>query len=100
MAFPFLPVVLIFSALFASMSANVSDIPQSNQLTLVHLRIEGRDKTIFERPIFTKGHNVTTVSGGTHHCDGTNLGANVQPGPTCTSALDDAARHEHFSWDG
>ncbi|KAJ7051790.1 hypothetical protein C8F01DRAFT_922368, partial [Mycena amicta] len=68
--------------------------------TRVNLRIEGADKTIFEGVIVTMGHNVTTVSGGTHHCDGTNDGANVFPGPTCTSALDDAAKQGGFQWDG
>ncbi|KAG8779456.1 hypothetical protein FRC12_024245 [Ceratobasidium sp. 428] len=32
--------------------------------------------------------------------DGTNLSANPTPGPTCTSALDDAAKRTHFTWDG
>lgn len=74
--------------------------PTQNRLTNVNLRIEGRDKTIFEGIVATKGHNVTTASGGNHHCDGTNLGANVYPGPTATSALDDAARKNGFAWDG
>ncbi|KAF5334862.1 hypothetical protein D9758_014275 [Tetrapyrgos nigripes] len=72
----------------------------TNLGTVVNLRIEGRDHTIFEGPISTRGHNVTTVSGGTHHCDGTNRDENPYPGPTCTSALDDAARKHNFSWDG
>lgn len=67
---------------------------------MVNLRIEGENKTIFEGPVFTQGHNVTTLSGGTHHCDGTNNGANVLPGATCTSALDDAAKRHNFSFDG
>ncbi|KAG8686638.1 hypothetical protein FRC09_014006 [Ceratobasidium sp. 395] len=32
--------------------------------------------------------------------DGTNLSANPTPGPTCTSALDDAAKLTRFTWDG
>ncbi|TCD66108.1 hypothetical protein EIP91_001760 [Steccherinum ochraceum] len=68
--------------------------------TIVNLRIEGAEKTIFEGPIFTRGHNVTTVSGGTHHCDGTNNNENPHPGPTCTSALADAAHREGFAFDG
>ncbi|KAF8808419.1 hypothetical protein BYT27DRAFT_7210823 [Phlegmacium glaucopus] len=68
--------------------------------TLVNLRIEGSEKTIFEGTVFTRGHNVTTVSGGTHHCDGTNNHANLHAGPTCTSALDDAAKVNGFTFDG
>ena len=50
----------------------------SNQPTLVTLRIVGSMKTIFEGTIqvATTGHNVTTASGGNHHYDGTNNGAN------------------------
>ena len=71
-----------------------------NQRTLVNLRIEGLNKTIFEGNVLTRGHNVTTVSGGTHHCDGTNNDANPLPGPTCTSALDDGSKLAHFPFDG
>ncbi|KAF8992293.1 hypothetical protein BDQ17DRAFT_1413425 [Cyathus striatus] len=68
--------------------------------TFVNLRIEGVTQTIFEGLVFTRGHNVTTRSGGTHHCDGTNNNTNPLPGPTMTSALDDAARIHGFDWDG
>ncbi|KDR77684.1 hypothetical protein GALMADRAFT_245817 [Galerina marginata CBS 339.88] len=74
--------------------------PTVNQETEVHLRIEGAEKTIFEGKIRTRGHNVTTASGGDHHCDGTNNKENPRPGPTCTSALADAARLKHFGFDG
>jgi len=72
----------------------------ANTPTLVNLRVEGLEKTIFEGPIITLGHNVTTVSGGNHHCDGTNNHANPTAGPTCTSALDDASKLAHFTFDG
>ncbi|THV06381.1 hypothetical protein K435DRAFT_743842 [Dendrothele bispora CBS 962.96] len=75
-------------------------IPPTNLGIVVNLRIEGRNHTIFEGPIFTRGHNVTTVSGGTLHCDGTNHNENPYPGPTCTSALDDASKKANFTWDG
>ena len=73
-----------------------------NQPTLVNLRIEGSANTIFEGTIVTTGHNVTTASGGNHHCDGTNNNGNPLPGPTCTSALDDASKipSNLFSFDG
>ena len=66
----------------------------------VNLRIEGRTSTLFDAPVTTDGHDVTTAKGGTHHCDGTNGGANPTPGPTPTAALDDAARQNGFVIDG
>ena len=77
-----------------------SSVLAQNEPTLVNLRIEGPFKTIFEGNILTRGHSVTTISGGTHHCDGTNNNANPLPGPTCTSALDDASKSAHFPFDG
>ncbi|KAH8102129.1 hypothetical protein BXZ70DRAFT_54836 [Cristinia sonorae] len=74
--------------------------PDVNIGTVVNLRIEGAEKTIFEGPIFTRGHNVTTVAGGNHHCDGTNNHENPRPGPTCTSALDSAGKEHGFTFDG
>jgi hypothetical protein len=68
--------------------------------TTVNLRIEGASSTIFEGTVPTQGHAVTTQSGGTHHCDGTNNNAHPTPGPTATSALDDAARLHSFTFDG
>jgi len=64
--------------------------------TRVFLRIEGSEKTIFEDTILTTGHIVTTPSGGTHECDGTNNGAHATPGATIISAIDDAVS----PWDG
>jgi len=66
----------------------------------VYLRVEGAKETIFEAPISTEGHFVTTASGGTHICDGTNNHASLTPGPTATSALDSASKQAHFTWDG
>jgi hypothetical protein len=66
----------------------------------VNLRVEGRDSTIFDAPVTTDGHDVTTAKGGTHHCDGTNGGENPTPGPTPTAALDDAAHQNGFIIDG
>ena len=71
-----------------------------NQPTSVNLRVEGETATIFEGTVITTGHNVTTASGGNHHCDGTNNGENPLPGPICTSALDDASKLSHFAFDG
>ena len=32
----------------------------------VQIRVEGRSSTIFEGIVLSKGHNITTQSGGTH----------------------------------
>jgi len=84
----------------SSLAAPATDVDISNIGTIVNLRIEGLTTTIFEGPIFTRGHNVTTPSGGTHECNGLNSGANAKPGPTATSALADAARVAGFPFDG
>jgi hypothetical protein len=65
----------------------------------VNLRVEGQSATIFDGPVTTDGHAVTTPSGGTHPCDGTNAGAFPAPVPTATAALDDGARLNGFTWD-
>ncbi|KZT35126.1 hypothetical protein SISSUDRAFT_1035782 [Sistotremastrum suecicum HHB10207 ss-3] len=88
-------------ALFALSIAGATPTPATKLPALVKLRIEGDVDTLFEAPVLTQGHDVTTATGGTHHCDGTNLGANPTPGPTCTSALDTGSLHQHrFVWDG
>jgi hypothetical protein len=68
--------------------------------TIVNVRVEGATHTIFEAPVVTDGHTVSTAAGGTHVCDGTNGGANPTPGPSATAALDDAAAADAFTWDG
>jgi hypothetical protein len=72
----------------------------SSSVALVTVRVEGATNTIFEFPVVTYGHDVTTSSGGTHHCDGTNNGTNPTPGPTATGALDNGAHVGGFTWDG
>jgi len=97
---------LSFTALALSWVACATKIPNPPKVgdgTRVNLRIEGNDAdgTIFEDVIATTGHDITTPSGGTHHCDGTNNGANPTPGPTCSSALDDASKQQkRFKYDG
>lgn len=66
----------------------------------VKLRVEGKSSTIYENSVTTDGHDVTTASGGTHKCDGTNGGANPSPGATSTATLDDGAREGGFTFDG
>jgi hypothetical protein len=66
----------------------------------VNLRVEGATQTIFDGPVTTDGHAITTPSsGGPHPCDGTNGGASTTPGPVATAALDDGARVHGFGWD-
>jgi hypothetical protein len=66
----------------------------------VNVRIEGTASTIFDGPVTTDGKVVSPASGGAHLCDGTNAGAYPSPGPTLTSALDDAAAKGGFTWAG
>jgi len=68
--------------------------------TSVNLRIEGSSSTVFEGPVTTDGHVVRPASGDNRLCDGTNGGANPEPGPTPTTALDDGSRAGGFPWDG
>jgi Domain of unknown function (DUF4430) len=72
----------------------------SNLRVVVNVRIEGKSTTIFEGSVKTKAHDVTTQTGGTHLIDGTNGNENPFPGPTCTAALDDAAKIGKFTIDG
>lgn len=97
---PSLLLVSLLVPFFQSLFAAAYPAPSHTKFATVNLRVEGSLRTIFEGPIRTNGHNVTTVSGGTHHCDGTNHNENTTPGPTCTTALDDASIKAHFTWDG
>jgi hypothetical protein len=91
----------VFSlTLVAMLALPLSSVLAVNNPIMVNLRIEGSATTIFEGTVVTRGHNVTTASGGNHHCDGTNNNANPLPGATCTSALDDANKKSHFTFDG
>jgi hypothetical protein len=69
--------------------------------TAVNVRIEGRTQTLFEGPILTEGHDVSSykADGGNaaedvaeHACDGLNPNdpGNTEPGPTSTAASVDA----------
>jgi Carboxypeptidase regulatory-like domain len=71
----------------------------SATVAFVRVRVEGATRTIFDRPILVAGGTVTTASGGTHKCDGTNDGANPKPVPVPTAALADAALLGGFTFD-
>lgn len=72
----------------------------ANAPVTVQLTVTGPDGTVYDGDIETTGHTITVPTGGTHVCDGTNNGANPEPGATPTAALDDAATQEGFTWDG
>ncbi|MFE3095445.1 DUF4430 domain-containing protein [Streptomyces sp. NPDC059248] len=72
----------------------------SNAPVRVSVTVQGPEGLLFRGKVRTRGHDVTTPSGGTHRCDGTNAGAHPTAVPTPTAALDDAARTRHFDWDG
>ena len=64
----------------------------------VNLRVEGATSTIFEGPVVTDVHPVTTPADGQPRtCDGSSVGA--PSGPTAIGALDDGARANGFAWD-
>ena len=88
-----LPAALVLLSLFTAPAAQALPVT-------VNLRVEGPTKTVFDGPVTTDGHAVTTAAGGTHPCDGTNDGAEPEPGPTATAALDDAAKLAGFTIDG
>jgi Domain of unknown function (DUF4430) len=92
--------LLLPGTLFTTTSAQAAPSATAVNATVVHLRIEGATRTIFEGPVLTSGHDVTTAAGGTHHCDGTNGGVNPTAGPTATAAVDDAGHLAGFTWDG
>ncbi|MCM2393860.1 DUF4430 domain-containing protein [Streptomyces albipurpureus] len=72
----------------------------TNSPVLVKLTVQGPEGRLFKGLVITKGHDVTTATGGTHACDGTNGGHYPTAVPTPTAALDDAARKRNFTWDG
>jgi hypothetical protein len=72
-------------------------------LTCIHsrpFRIEGKDTTLFEGFILSGPQNITTPSGGTHLCDGTNNNANPAPIVTGTDMIADSAGLCGFDFDG
>ncbi|MFF9572950.1 DUF4430 domain-containing protein [Streptomyces sp. NPDC014685] len=72
----------------------------TNAPVRVTVTVQGPDGLLFQKKIFTWGHDVTTATGGTHKCDGTNGSAHATKVPTPTAALDHAAKRNGFIWDG
>jgi hypothetical protein len=70
-------------------------------LTELTVRIEGAQKTLFEGPIVTAGHQVQASSDPEPRpCDATNNGAHPTPGPTPTAASADAMELIGEGFDG
>lgn len=70
-------------------------------LTELTVRIEGAQKTLFEGPIRTEGHQVQATSDTEPRpCDATNNGAHPAPGPTPTAASVDAMELAGEDFDG
>jgi hypothetical protein len=82
-------------AALAGLLAATACAPASAAPVTVDLRVEGLRETIFEGRVQTDGHSIEQDAAGPRPCDGTNGGVNSTPGPTMTSALDDAV-----AWDG
>ncbi|WP_097977533.1 DUF4430 domain-containing protein [Streptomyces sp. gb14] len=80
--------------------AQAQPATNTNKAVKVTVTVKGPDGLLFKGKVRTKGHDVTTATGGTHKCDGTNGGANPSKVPTPTAALDDAAQKNGFTWDG
>jgi hypothetical protein len=64
----------------------------------VQLRVEGSASTLFEGPITTDGKPIDKGD-GPHPCDGTTASPPLSPGPTMTTALDDASIAAGFTWE-
>ncbi|OJU82998.1 MAG: hypothetical protein BGO11_15610 [Solirubrobacterales bacterium 70-9] len=72
----------------------------SAALTQINVRVEGKEKTLFEGPILTEGHRVQALSDTEPHpCDGTNNGAHAEAMPTPTASAADAMELSGQVWD-
>ena len=84
-----------------AIAATAAPASAANTPIRVHLRIEGRTKTLFDGRVLTKGHAIDAADGtGPHPCDGTNNHANATPGPTVFAAFDDGRAKAHLTWSG
>ncbi len=92
----------LYLACAAAATALLAPAAATAAPTAATIRIEGINSTIYDGPVTTDGKVVTPESGDNHRCDGTNAGAYPTPGPTPTTALDDASDRPNsgFNWDG
>ncbi|MEA2405875.1 MAG: hypothetical protein QOE08_2522 [Thermoleophilaceae bacterium] len=86
--------VLTIAAMAAPASA-------ANNPIRVHVRIEGKTKTLFDGRVLTRGHDIDAGDGsGPHRCDGTNNHAHATAGPTVFAAFDDGRAKANLTWAG
>jgi hypothetical protein len=86
--------VLAIAGALATAPANADNSPIT-----VHVRVEGKTKTLFDGKVTTRGHKVDGNDGtGPHKCNGTNAGANPKAGPTLLAAFDDARQKAGLTW--
>jgi hypothetical protein len=98
------------AALVAALTMLVVATAAAAPVTL-NLRVEGPTSTIYEGPLTTDVHQLDAPDNSTNvhalrDCDGVHNGAPQNPqgypsaAPTATSALDDGARQNAFTWNG
>ena len=88
--------VLAVAGALAAAPASADNTPIT-----VHVRIEGKTKTLFDGKVKTHGHKVDAGDGsGPHKCNGTNANAHPKAGPTLFAAFDDARRKAGITWAG
>jgi hypothetical protein len=69
--------------------------------TELTVRVEGKEKTLFEGPILTEGHDLQAASDSqTRRCDATNNNAHPEAMATPTAAAADAMEMTGQAWDG
>ncbi|HEX8075291.1 MAG TPA: hypothetical protein VF545_09950 [Thermoleophilaceae bacterium] len=84
-----------------AIAATAAPASAANDPIEVHVRIEGKTKTLFDGTVATRGHDIDSGDGsGPHRCDGTNNHANATAGPTVFAAFDDAREKADISWAG
>jgi hypothetical protein len=95
----------------AALAVLVLAAPATAAPVTLNLRVEGPNSTIYEGPLTTDVHQVDAPDSSTNadalrDCDGFHNGSpqNPQgypgPAPTATSALDDGAKQNAFTWNG
>lgn len=95
------PVRTALAAAMAAGAAGVAAAPSLAAPADVHVRVEGRTATLFDRVVRTDARTVRAASDTTERrCDGTNNGTHTSPGPTATGATVDAMASLGLDFDG
>ncbi len=94
----FVALLTTFTALLAAVLGPASSLATP---TIVGVRIEGKEQTLFEGPLSTEGHPVEASSDAQPRpCNGTNGGSHPLPGATPTAAAADAMTLASQTFDG